>query len=164
MKGGRRQGGKESLASLTCGTRKGRFEGVADLEQRGIKAQSAAATQRAAPTARRYAALYPVLYVRKVPHNFRWPYSPRIAQAVSSLPLSNRKTPAQWPGFSESGFGPVLCRLGKVAQHVMQHAAMFDIFLLDTGIDAALEHDGFFGAIGIGDGAGHLGQGFQIPF
>jgi hypothetical protein len=48
--------------------------------------------------------------------------------------------------------------LGEVAQHVVQHAAMFDVFDLDGGIDPALERDLLRRAIGVGDRAGHFLQ------
>ena len=38
----------------------------------------------------------------------------------------------------------------------MQHAAMFDVFNLDRGIDAALEGDVLHGSVGHRDGAWHL--------
>lgn len=46
--------------------------------------------------------------------------------------------------------------LGQIAQHVVQHAAMLNVFDLDRGIDPAFQRDILYRAIGHGDGAGHF--------
>ena len=43
----------------------------------------------------------------------------------------------------------------------MQHAAMFDVFDLDRGIDPAFQVDVFHSAVGHCDGAGHHFQRFD---
>jgi hypothetical protein len=56
----------------------------------------------------------------------------------------------------------IVTSLGEVAQHVVQHAAVLDVFDLDLGIDPAFQRDRLLGAVGVGDRAGHLGQRLEV--
>ena len=65
------------------------------------------------------------------------------------------------PAYDARAFA-VLGRFCQVAQHIVQHAAIFDVINLNFRIDPTLQADLFHIAISVGDRARHFGQRLNI--